>query len=120
MFSWEISTSLQLESKTTRKSGKLKSALDKAAPRQAGQLNYTSQFSTGIKYIKGENNIVVDTLSRVTEVSSIDYDQIADAQTQDEELKSLQIITSLNLKEYPLPSGRPERRRYSVYSLGCV
>ncbi|GBO25889.1 Transposon Ty3-I Gag-Pol polyprotein, partial [Araneus ventricosus] len=79
--------------------------LDKAAPRQARQLNYISQFSTDIKYIKGENNIVADTLSRVTEVSSIDYDQIADAQTQDEELKSLQTITSLNLKEYPLPSG---------------
>ncbi|GBO34755.1 Transposon Ty3-I Gag-Pol polyprotein [Araneus ventricosus] len=80
--------------------------LDKAAPRQARQLNYISQFSTDIKYIKGENNIVADTLSRVTEVSSIDYDQIADAQTQDEELKSLQTITSLNLKEYPLPSGK--------------
>ncbi|GBM34504.1 Transposon Ty3-G Gag-Pol polyprotein [Araneus ventricosus] len=80
--------------------------LDKAAPRQARQLNYISQFSTDIKYIKGENNIVADTLSRVTEVSSIDYDQIADAQTQDEELKSLQTITSLNLKEYPLPSEK--------------
>ncbi|GBO46061.1 Transposon Ty3-I Gag-Pol polyprotein [Araneus ventricosus] len=80
--------------------------LDKAAPRQARQLNYISQFSTDIKYIKGENNIVADTLSRVTEVSSIDYDQIADAQTQDEELKSLQTITSLNLKEYSLPSGK--------------
>ncbi|GBN05576.1 Pro-Pol polyprotein [Araneus ventricosus] len=80
--------------------------LDKAAPRQARQLNYISQFSTDIKYIKGENNIVADTLSRVTEVSSTDYDQIADAQTQDKELKSLQTITSLNLKEYPLPSGK--------------
>ncbi|GBO02192.1 Transposon Ty3-I Gag-Pol polyprotein [Araneus ventricosus] len=50
--------------------------LDKAAPRQARQLNYISRFSTDIKYIKGENNIVADTLSRVTEVSSIDYDQI--------------------------------------------
>ncbi|GBL74957.1 Transposon Tf2-9 polyprotein [Araneus ventricosus] len=80
--------------------------LDKAVPRQARQLNYISQFSTDIKYIKGENNIVADTLSRVTEVSSIDYDQIADAQTQDEELKSLQTITSLNFKEYPLPSGK--------------
>ncbi|GBL83665.1 hypothetical protein AVEN_132596-1 [Araneus ventricosus] len=45
-------------------------------------------------------------IPRITEVSSIDYDQIADAQTQDEELKSLQTITSLNLKEYPLPSGK--------------
>ncbi|GBN24074.1 Transposon Ty3-G Gag-Pol polyprotein [Araneus ventricosus] len=80
--------------------------LDKAAPRQARQLNYISEFSTDIKYVKGENNIVADTLYRVTEVSSIDYDQIADAQTQDEELKSLQTITSLNLKEYPLPSGK--------------
>ncbi|GBN08725.1 Retrovirus-related Pol polyprotein from transposon 412 [Araneus ventricosus] len=80
--------------------------LDKGAPRQARQLNYISQFSADIKYIKGENNIVADTLSRVTEVSSIDYDQIADAQTQDEELKSFQTITSLNLKEYPLPSGK--------------
>ncbi|GBM30033.1 Transposon Ty3-G Gag-Pol polyprotein [Araneus ventricosus] len=80
--------------------------LDKAVPRQARQLNYISQFSTDIKYIKGENNIVADTLSRVTEVSSIDYDQIADAQTQDEELKSLKTITSLNLKQYPLPLGK--------------
>ncbi|GBM12232.1 Retrovirus-related Pol polyprotein from transposon 17.6, partial [Araneus ventricosus] len=80
--------------------------LDKAAPIQARQLNYISQFSTDIKYIKGENNIVADTLSRVTEVSSIDYDQIADAQIQDEELKILQTITSLNLKEYPLLSGK--------------
>ncbi|GBM38200.1 Retrovirus-related Pol polyprotein from transposon 412 [Araneus ventricosus] len=77
--------------------------LDKAAPTQARQLNYISQFSTDIK---GENNIVGGALSRVTEVSLIDYDQVADAQTQDEELKSLQTIISLNLKEYPLPSGK--------------
>lgn len=80
---------------------------EKASPRQFRHLQYISEFSTDIRHIKGQDNIIADTLSRIEEISLIDYDAIADEQNQDEELKTLQTsTTSLNFKQCPLPSGK--------------
>ncbi|KAG8198256.1 hypothetical protein JTE90_021513 [Oedothorax gibbosus] len=65
---------------------------DKCSPRQARQLDFISQFTTDIRYIKGSENIVADTLSRISSISMpspIDYEQIAQAQQNDPELQSL-------------------------------
>ncbi|CAH8676919.1 unnamed protein product [Schistosoma rodhaini] len=37
---------------------------DRYSPRETRQLDYISQFSTNIQFIKGESNVVADTLSR--------------------------------------------------------
>lgn len=105
---------------------------EKASPRQLNQLEYISQFTTDIRYLKGDENITADALSRIelaamttratqrpTEQSvaseaapalgetvpssedaavanpaqsahtSIDYDELANAQRLDDELAEL-------------------------------
>ncbi|UYV83314.1 hypothetical protein LAZ67_23000472 [Cordylochernes scorpioides] len=50
---------------------------EKASPIQLRHLQYISQFTTDIKYIKGTDNIVADALSRVDAITTIDYEEIA-------------------------------------------
>ncbi|UYV71447.1 hypothetical protein LAZ67_8003251 [Cordylochernes scorpioides] len=77
---------------------------EKATPRQ---LQFISQFSTDIRHIKGQDNIVADALSRIEELTLLDYDEIAERQRNDEELRNLQSTSkSLNFKQYPLSSGK--------------
>ncbi|UYV63627.1 hypothetical protein LAZ67_2005063, partial [Cordylochernes scorpioides] len=79
---------------------------EKASPRQLRHLQYISQFSTDIKYIKGTDNIVADALSRVDAITTIDYEEIAKEQTGDSELQNLiSKNTSLKFKQCPLQSG---------------
>ncbi|UYV76853.1 hypothetical protein LAZ67_14002205 [Cordylochernes scorpioides] len=80
---------------------------EKASPRQLRHLQYISQFSTDIKYIKGTDNIVADALSRVDAITTIDYEEIAKEQTGDSELQNLiSKNTSLKFKQCPLQSGK--------------
>ncbi|GFS91015.1 retrovirus-related Pol polyprotein from transposon 297 [Trichonephila clavipes] len=60
---------------------------EKASPRQLRHLQYISQFSTNICHIKGQDNLVADAFSRIEAITVIDYDTIADKQTQDAELQ---------------------------------
>lgn len=78
---------------------------EKASPRQMRQLQYISEFSTDIKHIKGSENIVADTLSRIESVKVIDYDIIAKAQINDNELQQLKLSNSLHFKPCKLDSG---------------
>jgi len=60
-------------------------------PRQIRHLDYISQFTTDIRHIKGEDNQVADTLSRLEAIhcnngSSISFEDIAVAQCDDPEL----------------------------------
>lgn len=62
-------------------------------PRQSNHLNYISQYTTDIRYIKGTENQVADTLSRI-ELAKIDFmkndlTNMVKAQSDDIELKSL-------------------------------
>ncbi|UYV70018.1 hypothetical protein LAZ67_7001483, partial [Cordylochernes scorpioides] len=80
---------------------------EKAAPRQIRQLQFISQFSTDIRHVEGQNKIVADALSRIGELTLINYDEIAEAQKHDEELDHLRSTsTSLNFKQHPLASGK--------------
>ena len=68
------------------------------SPRQERQLDYLSQFTTDIEFIKGERNIVADALSRMfiesinapfnQNTSSLNFSEMAKAQINDEEVKA--------------------------------
>ena len=77
-------------------------------PRQICHLDYISQFTTDIRHIKGENNQVADTLSRLGAIHynncpSISFEDISAAQRDDPELTRLQSSsTSLKFQFLPL------------------
>ena len=77
------------------------SANEKASPRVKRQLNFISEFTTDIRYIKGKSNIPADVLSRIEEISKtteLDYDQLAIEQTRDDELQELLRSNDTNLR----------------------
>ncbi|GFX87594.1 transposon Ty3-I Gag-Pol polyprotein [Trichonephila clavipes] len=92
---------------------------EKASPIQLHHLQYISQFSTNISRISGEN-IVADSLSRIESISEIDYDKIADAQVDNEELNKLRLKPSLNFKQYPLDSGPFPVSEGKINCLTCI
>lgn len=64
--------------------------MEKAAPRQARQLDFVGQFTTDIRHIAGESNVTADLLSRITSIDRIiDYERIAIAQQNDVEIQHL-------------------------------
>ncbi|XP_068627447.1 uncharacterized protein [Battus philenor] len=78
---------------------------EKCSPRQFRYLDYISQFTTDIRYIKGSQNVVADALSRMEEIGTqtLDYEALAKAQDKDPELKELiQRGSALNLKRLKL------------------
>lgn len=79
---------------------------EKAPPRRLRQLDFISQFTTNIQHITGRENVVADTLSRISEISvpMVDYQKIAAAQQDDAEMPTLQSSTSLQLKKLSMPN----------------
>lgn len=79
---------------------------DKASPRQARQMDFISQFTTEIIYIKGAENIVADALSRIETINApvlFNTEEIAAEQQKDEELPHiLEGRTSLYLQPFNL------------------
>lgn len=75
-----------------------------SSPRQNRHLDFVGQFTTDIRHISGDSNVVADFLSRVCQVDgsfTIDYAIIANEQRTDAELRQLlnnQIRNSLQLK----------------------
>lgn len=65
---------------------------DKYTPRDIRQLDYISQYTTSIRYMKGDDNTVVDMLSR-TWIEAIDdglsFELIADEQHKGQTLDQL-------------------------------
>lgn len=80
---------------------------EKASPRQQRHLQYISQFTTAIEHIKGSENVVADTLSRIQEIKILDYDKVAVAQEEDGELRDLLIHNNnTKFKKHRLQSGK--------------
>lgn len=80
-----------------------KQKLDKASDHQLNQLHYISQFTTDIVYVKGDENVVADALSRIYTINTLTVidvqTSIMEHQQADEELQDLlQQPTSLNLQ----------------------
>lgn len=81
---------------------------ERASPRQYRHLDFIGQFSTDIRHIAGENNVVVDTLSSIVSLQSltppITHRELAEEQQRDRELESLlQSSTSLQLARIHFP-----------------
>ena len=80
-------------------------------PCQIRHLNYISQFTSDIRYVKGSNNTPADTLSRMVvdavlqeNPPIVDFKQMAAAQQQDPDILKLQMSSSsLTLKACPIP-----------------
>lgn len=75
-----------------------KKSHDSCSPRQFRYLDFISQFTTDIRYIAGEDNVVADALSRTDAITDIlDSDSLAASQATDTELRNL-IKTGSSLK----------------------
>jgi hypothetical protein len=62
---------------------------NKCSPRQFNYLDFVAQFTTDIRHILGQNNVVADTLSRVESVTTPpSYNALAIAQDSDDELRT--------------------------------
>lgn len=80
---------------------------EKATPRQLRSIDYISQFSTDVRHIAGEQNVVADMLSRVEAVTAktLDYGHLKHEQDNDAELQAYlndERQTTLSFKELPL------------------
>ncbi|UYV66587.1 hypothetical protein LAZ67_4002205 [Cordylochernes scorpioides] len=75
---------------------------EKASPRQLRHLQYIYQFTKNIEHVDGKRNIVADTLSRIEEVSMIDYNEIELKQINDPEVISLKQQNNLKKKVSPI------------------
>lgn len=79
---------------------------EKSSPRQWRHLDFVGQFTTDIRHVSGRENVVADALSRIQEISAIDYKQLHLAQQNDDELtRLLSSDTNLNLKQYQIPNS---------------
>lgn len=75
-------------------------------PRRLRHLDFILQFCNSIEHISGSDNIVADSLSRISAIdtpSPIDYQELAEAQEKDEELKSLRQSENLQFKKIYTP-----------------
>jgi cleavage and polyadenylation specificity factor subunit 1 len=83
---------------------------DKCSPRQFNHLDFISQFTTDIRHISGQENIVADTLSRVEVITApVSHDALAAAQVDDEELRTLLVsTTALQLTKILIPGTSVE------------
>ncbi|GFR97974.1 Pol polyprotein [Elysia marginata] len=80
--------------------------------RQQRHLAHISEFSTDIRHISGNANVVADCLSHATinnVVLGIDYKAMAEAQEHDEEIQALKTaITGLNLQSVQILNDGPK------------
>jgi hypothetical protein len=83
---------------------------EKCSPRQCRQLDLISQFSTDIRHVKGEQNIIADFLSRIEAITKADFDHnlLATMQEQDPELQTLRKQNKFHFTVAPVPSSTKE------------
>ena len=77
---------------------------EKCSPRQFRYLDYISQFTTDIRYVKGNDNVVADAFSRIEATSTavpINLEDLARSQEDDPELQDLleNRVTALKLEK---------------------
>ncbi|GFX22040.1 hypothetical protein TNCV_4857081 [Trichonephila clavipes] len=95
------------------------------------KLNET-QTSCNIQHVLGKDNVAVDAISRIDSISEINFEEIAEEQTTDEELQQLLHKNSLKFKPSTLPSGKklwcdistqkirpyiPQKFRFQIFQL---
>jgi cleavage and polyadenylation specificity factor subunit 1 len=72
---------------------------------KGNHLDFIAQFTTDIRHISGEDNVVADALSRIESVTAPpSYDALAASQDSNDKLQSLrQLNTALRLEKLPIP-----------------
>ena len=81
-----------------------------SSPRQQRHLDYIAQFTSDLRHVKGEENVVADCLSRITasvfkELQPINFLEMAAAQQRDQTIDHLQNNpNSLSLQHRPVPN----------------
>ena len=84
------------------------------SPRELRHLDFICQFTTDIRHVPGQDNVVADTLSRTISLLQApapplqDFDALAEAQQEDHDLIQFAQTGShgLRVRAVPLPSGR--------------
>jgi len=78
---------------------------EKSSPRQFCYLDFINQFTTDIRHVSVDENIVADTLSKIEDLQSpMDYSALAKSQETDEELKKYdQHESGLRLEQIDVP-----------------
>lgn len=93
---------------------------DKYSPREIRHLDYISQFSTDIRHLSGNDNIVAD-VSNIHIDEPLNYDYSAQEQMKDVLMKQISAHTSVTSTEYPIlfsgkkifcDSSKNDRRPY--------
>ena len=94
---------------------------DSCSPRQLRQLDFIAQFSTDLRHVTGEKNVVADALSRINafQLTPTDYESLAGEQEADEELQTLLADTSSSLQLQKLRFGT-DTQLYCDTSTGHV
>lgn len=78
------------------------------SPRQARHLDFISQYTTDIRFVSGEHNVVADALSRIEAVNDpLDFEALAAAQKNDKVLHEFlnNSNSGLQLKLIPIPGS---------------
>ncbi|BHF63739.1 hypothetical protein SprV_0200673300 [Sparganum proliferum] len=78
------------------------------SPREVRHLNYISQFTADIRYVRGSDNVVANELSRPdinTLTSDFDLAKLADLQSGEKFIDDLRSTTTLQLRDAPLPAS---------------
>jgi cleavage and polyadenylation specificity factor subunit 1 len=77
----------------------------KCLSRQFNHLDFVAQFTTDIRHISGQDNVVADVLSRVESVTAPpSYDALVASRDGDDELRTLLAsTTALRLEKLPIP-----------------
>jgi hypothetical protein len=78
---------------------------DKGSPRHFNYLDFVAQFTTEIRHIYGQDNVVADALSLVESVTAPpSYDALATSQDSDDDRRNLlESTTSLLLEKLKIP-----------------
>jgi cleavage and polyadenylation specificity factor subunit 1 len=78
---------------------------DKCSPRQFNHLDYIAQFTTDVRHISGQDNVVADALSRVEAITNAPcHVVLAESQENDDELPTLLVSdTALRLEKRQVP-----------------
>lgn len=83
---------------------------DNEVPRRTRQLLFISEFTSDIRHISGQNNVVADALSRLDAdaiacPSTLDYDAISQAQEKDGCITELLRLPNIHLRKILLPTS---------------
>jgi len=83
---------------------------DKCLPCQFNHLDFVFKFTTDIRHISGQDNVVADTLSRVEVITApVTHEALAAAQEKDDELRTLLVsTTALQLEKILIPGTSVE------------